>query len=317
MKIIDILNQSKAPFASFEIVPPLKGSTPEKLYTSIRPLMEFCPPFINVTCHRDEIEYVQNDDNTYSKVTLSKRPGTVATIAAIMKEFPVEVVPHIICGGASQHKIESELLDINFLNIENVVALRGDALPGQKAFIAETDGFSHSVDIVRMIQHLNQGIYLDKSVKNGVRTDFCTGVAGYPEKHYESPNLSEDIKHLKEKVEAGADYVVTQMFFDNKVFFDFVKKCRAAGITVPIIPGLKPISTMRQMETLPRTFHLDIPEPFLMELQKCKSNEEVYQVGIEWCSQQSKNLLAHGVPAVHYYTMGKADNIRQIIKNAF
>lgn len=317
MKIIDIIKNSTKPFASFEIVPPLKGSTPEKLYTSIRPLMEFEPPFINVTCHRDEIEYVQNKDKTYSKVTLSKRPGTVATIAAIMKEFPIEIVPHVICGGASRHKIESELLDLNFLDIENVVALRGDAIPGQKAFIPEEDGFSHSVDIVKMIQNLNQGIYLDQSVRDGVHTNFCVGVAGYPEKHYESPNLLEDIKHLKEKVDAGADYIVTQMFFSNQFYFDFVKKCREVGITVPIIPGLKPLSTLRQIETLPRAFHLDIPEEFMLELQKCKNNAEVYQTGIEWCSQQSKELLQSGVPAVHYYTMGRADNIRQIIRNAF
>ena len=317
MKITEILKSSRHPFASFEIVPPLKGSNTEKLYMSIRPLMEFCPPFINITCHRDEVEYTRNPDHTYTKITLSRRPGTVATAAAIMKEFPVEVVPHIICGGASKHKIESELLDLNFLDIENVVALRGDAIPGQKAFIPEEDGHRHSSGLVKQIKDLNNGCYLDKSVKDGVRTDFCIGVAGYPEKHYESPNLEEDIRHLKEKADAGADYIITQMFFDNSLFFSFTEKCRAAGISIPIIPGLKPISTLKQIDMLPRAFHLDIPQAFLQELKKCRSDEEVYRTGIDWCSMQSTELLSAGVPAIHYYTMGKADNIKQIIKKAF
>ena len=318
MKVIDILNSSQQPFASFELVPPLKGSDVTRLYDSIDPLMEFEPPFINVTCHRDEVEYVPNSDGTYTKMTLAKRPGTVAIVAAIMRRYPqLEIVPHVICGGASRSKVESELLDLHFLGIQNVVALRGDAIPGQRFFIPETDGFSHSSELVEMIHNLNQGEYLDPTVKNGLSTDFCVGVAAYPEKHYEAANLAADILHLKEKVEAGADYIVTQMFFDNKQYFRFVEQLREAGITVPVIPGLKPISSQRQIDLLPRSFHIDIPQALVSELSKTKSPLDAYQVGIEWAIEQSRELLANGAPAIHYYTMAKTDNVRQIVKAVF
>jgi methylenetetrahydrofolate reductase (NADPH) len=318
MKVIDILNSSQHPFASFELVPPLKGSDVTRLYDSIDPLMEFEPPFINVTCHRDEVEYVPNSDGTYTKMTLAKRPGTVAIVAAIMRRYPqLEIVPHVICGGASRSKVESELLDLHFLGIQNVVALRGDAIPGQRFFIPETDGFSHSSELVEMIHNLNQGEYLDPTVKNGLSTDYCVGVAAYPEKHYEAANLATDIQHLKEKVEAGADYIVTQMFFDNKQYFRFVEQLREAGITVPVIPGLKPISSQRQIDLLPRSFHIDIPQALVSELNKTKNPLDAYQVGIEWAIEQSRELLANGAPAIHYYTMAKTDNVRQIVKAVF
>jgi methylenetetrahydrofolate reductase (NADPH) len=318
MKVIDILNSSQRPFASFELVPPLKGSDVTRLYDSIDPLMEFEPPFINVTCHRDEVEYVPNSDGTYTKMTLAKRPGTVAIVAAIMRRYPqLQIVPHVICGGASRSRVESELLDLHFLGIQNVVALRGDAIPGQRFFIPETDGFSHSSELVGMIHNLNKGQYLDPTVKNGLSTDFCVGVAAYPEKHYEAANLDTDIQHLKEKVEAGADYVVTQMFFDNSQYFRFVEQLRKAGITVPVIPGLKPISSQRQIDLLPRSFHIDIPQALVSELSKTKSPLDAYQVGIEWAIAQSRELLANGAPAIHYYTMSKTDNVRQIVKAVF
>ena len=318
MKVIDILNNSQRPFASFELVPPLKGSDVTRLYDSIDPLMEFVPPFINVTCHRDEVEYVLNADGTYTKMTLAKRPGTVAIVAAIMRRYPtLEIVPHVICGGASRSKVESELLDLHFLGVQNVVALRGDAIPGQRFFIAEPDGFSHSSELVAMISSLNRGQYLDPTVKNGLSTDFCVGVAAYPEKHYEAANLDTDIQYLKQKVEAGADYIVTQMFFDNSQYFRFVDRLREAGIMVPVIPGLKPISSQRQIDLLPRSFHIDIPQPLVSELRKAKSADAAYQIGIEWAIQQSRELLAHGAPAVHYYTMAKTDNVRQIVKAVF
>ena len=318
MKVIDILNSSQHPFASFELVPPLKGSDATRLYDSIDPLMEFEPPFINVTCHRDEVEYVPNSDGTYTKMTLAKRPGTVAIVAAIMRRYPqLEIVPHVICGGASRSKVESELLDLHFLGIQNVVALRGDAIPGQRFFIPEPDGFSHSSELVGMIHNLNQGQYLDPTVKNGLPTNFCVGVAAYPEKHYEAANLDTDIQHLKEKVEAGADYIVTQMFFDNSQYFRFVEQLRQAGITVPVIPGLKPISSKRQIDLLPRSFHIDIPQALVSELSKTKSPLDAYQVGIEWAIEQSRDLLANGAPAIHYYTMAKTDNVRQIVKAVF
>lgn len=317
-KVIDILNGSKAPFASFELVPPLKGSDVSRLYDSIDPLMEFAPPFINVTCHRDEVEYVPNADGTYTKMTLAKRPGTVAIVAAIMRRYPqLEIVPHVICGGASRSKVESELLDLHFLGIQNVVALRGDAIPGQRYFIPEPDGFSHTDELVGMIHNLNGGRYLDPTVKNGLPTDFCVGVAAYPEKHYEAANLDTDIHHLKQKVDAGADYIVTQMFFDNDSYYRFVERCRAAGITVPIIPGLKPISSQRQIDLLPRSFHIDIPQELVAMLSEAKGADGAYQVGIDWSIRQSRDLLAHGVPAIHYYTMAKTDNVRKIVKAVF
>ncbi len=318
MKVIDILNSSQKPFASFELVPPLKGSDVSRLYDSIDPLMQFQPPFINITCHRDEVEYVPNGDGSYRKMTLAKRPSTIAIVAAIMRRYPhLEIVPHVICGGASQSRVESELLDLHFLGIQNVVALRGDAIPGQRFFIPETDGFSHSSELVAMIRHLNGGQYLDPTVKNGLSTDFCVGVAAYPEKHFEAANLDVDIQHLKQKVEAGADYIVTQMFFDNQQYFRFVDRLREAGITVPVIPGLKPISSQRQIDLLPRSFHIDIPQALVNEINKAKTADAVYQVGIEWAIAQSRDLLTHGAPAIHYYTMAKPDNVCQIVEKVF
>ncbi len=316
MKVIDIINASERPFASFELVPPLKGSEVSRLYSSIDPLMRFRPPFINVTCHRDEVEYVPNGDGTYTKMTLAKRPGTIAIVAAIMRRYPqLEIVPHVICGGASRSKVESELLDLHFLGIQNVVALRGDAIPGQRYFMPEADGFSHSSELVAMISRLNRGQYLDPTVKNGLSTDFCVGVAAYPEKHFEAANLDVDIQHLKAKVEAGAHYIVTQMFFDNDRYYRFVDRLRQAGVTVPVIPGLKPVSNVRQLDLLPRSFHIDIPQALVSRLNQTPA--DAYQVGIEWAIGQSRDLLAHGAPAIHYYTMAKPDNVCQIVREVF
>lgn len=318
MKVIDIINGSRRPFASFELVPPLKGSDASRLYQSLDALMEFRPPFVNITCHRDEIEYVPNQDGTFRRMTLAKRPGTVAIVAAIMRRYPeLEIVPHVICGGSSCSKVESELLDLHFLGIENIVALRGDAMPGQQHFVAEPDGFSHSSELVEMISHLNRGQYLDPTVRQGVCTDFCIGVAGYPEKHFEAANLEADIRHLKEKVEVGAHYVVTQMFFDNECFYRFVEQCRKAGIDVPIIPGLKPLSSKKQIDLLPRSFHIDIPQELVALMEQARTAGEAYQAGIDWAVRQSRDLLAHGVPAIHYYTMSKADNVCRIVREVF
>ena len=318
MKVIDILQENRRSFASFELVPPLKGSDASRLYQSLDPLMEFQPPFINITCHRDEIEYVPNGDGTYSRMTLAKRPGTVAIVAAIMRRYPeLEIVPHVICGGSSCSRVESELLDLHFLGIQNIMALRGDALPGQKHFIPEPDGFSHSSELVEMISNLNRGEYLDPTVKGGLSTNFCIGVAAYPEKHFEAANLETDIEHLRSKVEAGADYIVTQMFFDNDKFFRFIDECRKAGITVPIIPGLKPISSSKQIDLLPRSFHIDIPQQLVSLMEKTKTAEDAYKLGIDWAIRQSQELLEHGVPAIHYYTMAKPDNVCQIVRAVF
>ncbi|MBR4187763.1 MAG: methylenetetrahydrofolate reductase [Bacteroidaceae bacterium] len=318
MKVIDILRSAEKPFASFELVPPLKGSDANRLYQSLDPLMEFQPPFINITCHRDEIEFVPNGDGTYTRMTLAKRPGTVAIVAAIMRRYPeLEIVPHVICGGSSRSHVESELLDLHFLGITNIMALRGDALPGQKHFLPEPDGFSHSLELVGMISDLNRGQYLDPTVTNGLCTDFCIGVAAYPEKHFEAANLETDIQHLRQKVEAGADYIVTQMFFDNERFFRFVDLCRKAGITVPIIPGLKPISTKKQIDLLPRSFHIDIPQELVSLLEQTRNADDAYQLGIDWAIRQSRDLLQHGFPAIHYYTMSNPTNVCQIVRAVF
>ena len=314
-KVIDIIRGAEKPFASFELVPPLKGSDAERLYDSLDPLMAFAPPFINITCHRDEVEYVPNADGTFTKMTLARRPSTTAIVGAIMRRYPqLEIVPHVICGGASKAKIESELLDLHFLGVHNVMALRGDALPGQRYFTPEADGFAHSNELVALINDLNHGRYLDPTVKTPLPTDFCVGVAAYPEKHYEAANLDTDIRFLKQKVEAGADYIVTQMFFDNDSFYRFTDQARRAGINVPVIPGLKPISAQRQVDLLPRSFHIDIPQQLVSLLAKARSNEDAYQIGVEWAIRQSRDLLAHGVPAIHYYTMAKTINVCQIVK---
>lgn len=318
MKVIDILNGSSRPFASFELVPPLKGSDASRLYQSLDPLMEFHPPFVNITCHRDEVEFVPSAGGTFTRMTLSKRPSTVAIVAAIMRRYPeLEIVPHVICGGSSSSRVESELLDLHFLGISNIMALRGDALPGQRHFAPEPDGFSHSSELVGMVNDLNHGHYLDPTVKQGLSTDFCIGVAAYPEKHFEAANLETDIRHLRQKVEAGAQYIVTQMFFDNGKFFQFVEQCRQAGITVPIIPGLKPLSSKKQIDLLPRSFHIDIPQELVSLMEKTRTAEEAYQAGIEWAVRQSRELLEHGVPAIHYYTMAKPDNVCQIVRQVF
>jgi len=317
MKVVDILKGDHKPYTSFELVPPLKGSDINKLYNSIEPLMEFNPPFINMTAHRDEVEYRRTPDGSYRQVTVTKRPGTVAIAAAIMKKFKVEVVPHVICGGVTKNEIENLLLDLNFLGIQNVMALRGDAVPGEKYFSPTQGGHAHSSGLVEQIAAMNRGQYLDDTLKEVVPTDFCVGVAGYPEKHCEAANLDIDIEFLKRKVDSGADYIVTQMFFDNSKFFSFVNKCREAGITVPIIPGIKPISTQKHIELLPKAFSIDIPQELMKELLKCKNNEAIYRLGVEWAILQCKELLEAGAKAVHFYTMGKADNIREIIRKAF
>ncbi|MDR2130759.1 MAG: methylenetetrahydrofolate reductase [NAD(P)H] [Odoribacteraceae bacterium] len=317
MKVIDILEKASGPLFSFELVPPLCGGDIRKIHDAIEPLMEFAPPFINITFHRDEEEFRQRPDGGIERVVVTKRPGSVALAAAIMKRFRVEVVPHVICGGASRHAIENVLIDLHFLDIENVMALRGDPLPGQRFFVPEEGGHRYCNELVGQIARMNRGQYLDDSITDAVATNFCIGVAGYPEKHYEAPNRSTDIENLKRKVDAGAAYIVTQMFFDNAAFFRFVDACRAAGITVPIIPGIKPISTARHLEMLPRVFNIDIPEPLVRAIRRCANNAAVNQVGIEWAVEQGKELVARGVPAVHYYTMGSPNNIREIVRQVF
>lgn len=308
MKIKDILSSQQKPFASLEIVPPLKGVSKKELIDSIRPFMEFNPPFINVTCHRDEFEFRPEADGTFSRHLVRRRVSETAVCAAIQAAFPVEVVPHLICGGASSEMIDSQLNDFKFLGIENIMALRGDSLLGEKRFIPEPGGFRYAGELVAAVRAFERS--------NGAQ--FCIGVGAYPEKHFEAPNLDTDIANLKKKVDAGADYIITQMFFDNDVFYRFRDKCRASGINVPIIPGLKPLSTFKQIEMLPEAFSLDIPQDLVAEFNAHPSDRTAcYQAGIEWCSAQCEDLLKNGVPAIHFYTMGRPDNVVEILKKFF
>lgn len=318
MKVADILNSTKKTLFSFEIIPPVKGQNINELYKKLDLLIPFNPLNINITYHEAETVYVPAGDNLMTSKAVSKRPGTVALAAAIAKKYPdVITVPHIICGGHTKEDLENQLIDLNFLEINNLLLLRGDATGGKKRFIAAKGGHEHTSGLVKQISDLNNGIYLDKDLKNTQKMNFSIGVAGYPEKHIESPNPETDLKYLKEKVDAGAEYIVTQMFFDNQKFFDFEKSCRAIGINVPIIPAVKPLSKKRDLDLIPQTFNLDLPQDLVDAISDAENDEQVYQIGIEWTTAQSKELIAHGVPAVHYFSVGKTDNIAQIVKAVF
>lgn len=319
MKVTDILNTSTKAFPSLEIVPPLRGLTKNELLESIAPFMEFSPKYINVTSHRDEFEYRQEADGSFTRHLIRNRINEATVCAAIMSKYDVEVVPHLICGGSTVEEIQSKLDNLAFMGINNLVALRGDSVSGEKRFSPTPGGYRYASELVEGIRSY-QGSNTYRR-ERGLETNdryFCIGVGAYPEKHFEAPNLETDIANLKRKVDAGADYIITQMFFDNQVYYDFVEKCRAADIDVPIIPGLKPISTARQVSVLPEAFSLDIPLELTQEIEKAGDNKAaVYQLGTEWCAMQCKDLLKHGVPAVHFYTMGKAGNITTILKECF
>jgi methylenetetrahydrofolate reductase (NADPH) len=290
MKVIDIINQSKKTVFSFELLPPLKGNDTSNLYRTIESLVDYDPKYINITTHRDEVEFKELEDGSIVKRTVRKRPGTVAIAAAIQHKYGIPVVPHILCGGFTKSETEHVLIDLNFLGIKNVLALRGDGVKSQHVFKPENNGHSNAVQLVNQINDLKQGKYLEKDLKNNMPLDFCIGVAGYPEKHFEAPNLEQDLTFLKQKVDAGADYIVTQMFFNNEVYYKFVEKCRAIGINVPIIPGIKPINLKNQLTVLPKIFSIDLPQELVAELSKCKNNDEARKVGTEWAIYQSKDL---------------------------
>ncbi|MEO2061249.1 MAG: methylenetetrahydrofolate reductase [NAD(P)H] [Mesonia sp.] len=318
MKVIDHIKKAAGKtLFSFEILPPLKGQNIQSIFDHIDPLMEFQPPFIDVTYHREEYVYKELSGGLLQKKVVRKRPGTVGICAAIQNKYEVDAVPHILCGGFTKEDTENFLIDLDFLGIDNVLALRGDAVKNETYFSAEKEGHTYAKDLVKQIVGLNKGEYLDEELLNKCKTNFCIGVAGYPEKHMEAPSLDQDVLRLKEKVDAGACYVVTQMFFDNQKYFKFVDKCRKAGITVPIIPGLKPLATKKQLSILPHRFHVDLPDELTLEVLKCTSKEEVRQVGVEWCIQQSKELIKGGAPVLHYYSMGKSDNIQKIAGELF
>lgn len=302
---------------SFEILPPLKGKSIQSIYDGIDPLLEFKPAFVNVTYHREEFIYKKREKGYLEKIAIKKRPGTVGICAAIKNKYDIEAVPHLICGGFSKEETENALIDLNFLGIDNVLALRGDPIKTESHFVPEMGGNNYASELVEQIVNLNKGIYIDENIQKATPTDFCIGVAGYPEKHFEAPNMQADLKKLKAKIDAGADYIVTQLFFDNQKFFKFVEACRAMGITVPIIPGMKPITKLRHISFLPKFFHIDLPSDFTDELEKCKSDEDVSKVGIEWSIQQSKELVEFGVPCIHYYTMGKSSAVKSVASEIF
>lgn len=302
---------------SFEILPPLKGQHIQSIFDNIDPLMEFNPPFIDVTYHREEYIFKEIEKGLLKKQVVKKRPGTVGICAAIQNKYDVDAIPHILCGGFTKEDTENFLIDLDFLNIQNVMALRGDAVKTETYFRPEPDGHHYAVDLVKQIDALNQGQYLDDELLNSSPTDFCVGVAAYPEKHMEAPSIDSDIHFLKKKIKKGAEYIVTQMFFDNQKFFNFVDKCREQGIDVPIIPGLKPIATQKHLNMIPHRFNVDLPQDLIMEIIKCKDNKQVKELGIEWCVAQSKELKKAGIPVLHYYSMGKSDNIKAIASQVF
>ena len=318
MKVCEHLKKANGrTLFTIEILPPLKGENIRSLFDNIDPLMEFKPPFIDVTYHREEYVYKKLPSGLLEKRTTRKRPGTVGICAAIQNNYKIDTVPHIICGGFSREETENALIDLHFLGIDNILVLQGDAIKTESRFVPEPDGYKFASELLEQVVKMNKGLYLDDELQNTSPTGFCVGVAGYPEKHFSAPNLKADLKYLKLKVDLGAEYIVTQMFFNNQKYFEFVDECRKAGINVPIIPGIKPLTGKGQLTILPKAFHIDIPEELSEEVEKCKDNAAAKEVGIEWCIKQSKELIKHNVPTLHFYSMGKSDPIYRIAKELF
>lgn len=317
MKVIDHIKNSKGKTQfTFEILPPVKGHHINSIFDNVDPLMEFNPPFIDVTYHREEYIFNEKENGLLEKKIVRKRPGTVGICAALQNKYNIDAVPHILCGGFSREVTENFLIDLDFLGIDNVVALRGDAIKSETYFTPNKDGHKYASELVNQITNLNNGVYLE-DLEVATKTNFCIGVAGYPEKHMEAPSMKSDLHFLKEKIKLGAEYIITQMFFDNNKYFEFVDLCEKEGINVPIIPGLKPISTLKQLNLIPHRFHCDLPEPLIKEIIKCKDNSQVRKVGIEWCIEQSKELKSKNVPFLHYYSMGRSSNIRAVAEAIF
>lgn len=314
MKVPDHLSRAKKPVVSFEILPPTKGSSIKTIFDSLDPLMEFHPPYINITYHQPSVDLKQRSDGLFEPKVVRKRPGTVAIAAALQNRYKIDVVPHLICKGFNPDETEDALIDLHYLGIHNVLVVRGDVDQQTARFFQNKQEHPYAVDLLRQVVSMNRGKYLDEELLHPVPTDFSPGVAGYPEKHDESPNMEADMRYLLEKVNAGAEYIVTQMFFDNRKYFEFVEACRHSGIQVPIIPGIKPVSIKKHLNLLPQTFHVDIPADLAKAVDGCKDNDQVRQIGIEWAVQQSKELIQSGVPGIHYFTMGRSDNIRKIVE---
>jgi len=317
MKVTEHIKGAKSTLLSIEILPPLKGNDINSIYDSMDPLMEFKPAFIDVTYHREEYVLRKRKDGGFDRVYTRKRPGTVAICAALMNKYHIDTVPHLICGGFTKEETENALIELSFLGIDNVLVLRGDNVKSESTFIPEPEGNKNSLELLLQVKNMNNGIYLDEELQHASHSNFCIGVAGYPEKHFEAPNMKSDLRWLKKKVDAGAEYIVTQMLFDNSKYFAFVEMCKAAGINIPIIPGIKPITTKRQLSILPKIFHIDIPEELSNEIEKCKDDKAARQVGIEWCIKQSKELKEANIAVLHYYTMGLGETTKSIAKEVF
>jgi methylenetetrahydrofolate reductase (NADPH) len=317
MSVIDKIKNSKSPLFTFELLPPLKGHSLERIYTAIERLIEFNPAYINFTSHRNETTYFERPDGLLEKKIVRIRPGTIALAASVKYKYNITVVPHVLCGGFSKEETENVLIEMNFLGIDDVLALRGDPPKGSRRFIAEKDGHTHTYELVNQITNMNKGKYLESTLKDTTSTNFCIGVAAYPEKHFEAPNRQVDIENLKYKVDSGANYIVTQMFFDNRKFCRFRDECRKIGIEVPIIAGIKPISALNDIKLLPQSFHIDLPNDLVAAVKKCNTDAEAREVGIEWATMQSKELIKEGVPGIHYYTLGRSDNVARIVKASF
>jgi methylenetetrahydrofolate reductase (NADPH) len=317
MSVIDKIKNAKGPLFTFELLPPLKGHSIDRIYSAIDRLVEYDPAYINFTSHRNEITYFERPDGLLEKKIVRIRPGTIAIAAAVKYKYNITVVPHILCGGFSREETENALIEMNFLGIDDVLALRGDPPKGTRRFLPEKDGHANTFELVRQITNMNKGKYLESSLEDNTPTKFCVGVAAYPEKHFEAPNRQIDIEYLKHKVDAGAEYIVTQMFFDNRKYFRFIDECRKAGITIPIIPGIKPISALNDIKLIPQAFHIDLPNDLVTSVQKCNTDKEAREVGIEWTTMQSKELLREGVPGIHYYTLGRSDNVARIVKASY
>lgn len=317
MSVIDKIRESKGPLFTFELLPPLKGHSIERIYAAIDRLIEYNPAYINFTSHRNETVFRERPDGLLEKKVVRLRPGTIALAAAVKYKYNIPVVPHVLCGGFTKEETENVLIEMKFLGIDDVLALRGDPQKGSRSFIPEKTGHSFTYELVQQIADMNRGKYLEDSLVSAEPTNFCIGVAGYPEKHFEAANPHVDMENLKKKVDCGASYIVTQMFFDNRVFYKFRDDCKKAGIDVPIIPGIKPVSALNDIKLLPQTFHIDLPSELFREVKKCKDDNEAREVGIEWTTMQSKDLINSGVPGIHYYTLGRSDNIARIVKASF
>ena len=316
MKVTDKFRKGQTLFA-FELLPPLKGETISSIYHTVDVLGAYQPAYINITYHREEVKFIEREGGLLERRVVRKRPGTVGISAAIAARYGIDVVPHLICGGLSRYDIEDALIEMNFLGIDNVLALRGDNVRGEHAFRPHPGGHLHASELVAQIAGMNRGEYLSGEVEHPAPTDFCIGVAGYPEKHAEAPNLQTDIEYLKQKVDAGAHYIVTQMFFDNAKYFDFVARCRREGIEVPIVAGIKPFSTKAQLSLLPQVFGVNIPEELSRAVASAADNAAVRRIGIEWAIGQCRELIRQGVPALHFYTMSRPDNVEAVVKAVF